>query len=300
MLLSCKQVHTIPAAADIYCNTNIIKYLKDNFRIKIDTSQINPYYKDELRKKIKTLEIDSLINNRILTEEYKPLTLRFIKYDNDFGIQDSSRKNHFSVNIIEDGNSGTYYIDYIDPMAGMISEDFCMWTSRDDKISENEMRIKISKEDISAYNSINSDRTYGENETRIKNKKMGIQTYLNTAFKFSRPGKAQLDSLFYSYDKYFYHRWDTLLKSPDDLYGYLRSRANVLRSKPQYGSLNERLGFLKEQINLLLIMTQQPLSENLIFWIYKNGSRLRVRNLLISGNDISTYSYNVTENEMCF
>jgi hypothetical protein len=167
-------------------------------------------------------------------------------------------------------------------------------------ISRSDLKSDISDEDIKAYNSINSNRRYGRNETHFGNNKAGIQSYLNSVFKFSRPTKMQLDSLLYNYDKYINYGIDTLLNSPNELYAFLRIQATEIRTQPNYGDLNKRLELLKSQVNLLLLQTRQISKDNVIFWIYKMGSHLRVRWLQISGNKKSSYSYYINEYKTCF
>jgi hypothetical protein len=182
----------------------------------------------------------------------------------------------------------------------MIYEDYCNWSTVKNVISRSEQKSVISDEDIKAYNSIISNRVYGQNETHFGNNKTGIQSYLNSVFKFARPAKLQLDSLFYSYDKYIYYGIDTLLNSPNELYAFLRIQATEIRAQPNYGHLNQRLELLKGQVNLLLLQTSQHSNDNVIFWIYKMGSHLRVRRLQISGTPKSSYSYYINEYQTCF
>jgi hypothetical protein len=246
------------------------------------------------------MEIDSLINSRIRIYSYKPLDLDFIEYNNRYYYQDRSDSDCYSINLIRDNKSGKYYQDFIKDDACFIEEDFCMWSSRQNIISKSEVKSGISDEAIKAYNSINSTRIYAENETHFENKKMGIQTYLNSVFKFSRPTKSQLDSLFYNYDRNFNYQRDTLLNYPNDLFEYLRVQALKIRSQPNYGDLSKRLESLKDQINLILLRVGEMPNDNLFFWIYKSNWRLRVRGLRISGNKKSTYSYYLNEYKTCF
>jgi hypothetical protein len=167
------------------------------------------------------------------------------------------------------------------------------------EISRSDWERNISDEDIKAYNSIHSDRMYGKNETHFGNNKIGIQSYLNSGFKFSRPTKLQLDSLFYNYDKYINAGMDTLLNSPSELYSFLRIQAAKIRSGFDSGQ-DKRLELLKGQVNLLLLQIDQSLSGNSFFWIYKMGPHLRVRQLQISGNQKSSYSYYINEYQACF
>jgi hypothetical protein len=298
-LLACKDSTQRLHNSGENSKTKIISYLKQNFHVSVDTSKMGFYYKQALREQNLSLELDSLMSAKIFIREYRPLNLRFITYDNYFGISDTSREDHFSVNLIEDQNNGTFYIDYVNDKAGMITEDFCEWTYRVDKISGSDISSDISNEDIEAYNSIHSNRIY-QHETGFANRKTGIQSYLNSVFRFFRPTKTQLDSLFYSYDKFFYHRKDTVLKSPNDLYGFLRVQAARMRSEPDYGSLERQLGFLKDQVDILLLQVEQPSNEDSYLWIYKESPRLRVRKLQISGNKKSTYSYSLVEYQACF
>jgi hypothetical protein len=300
VMLGCKNSNSNISQKKENNNSKIINYLKRNFHIEVDTSKMGIYYKKDLLERGISLDVDSLIGSRIVINQYKPLNLNFISYDNYFGIDDTSRENHFSVNLIEDLNTGLFYTDFINDKAGMITEDYCAWSSRQNKISRSDFKSDVSDEDIKAYNSINSNRLYGQNETYFTNKKKGIEQYLNSAFRLSRPTKLQLDSLFYNYDKILYYRRDTLLSSSNDLFGFLRIQAAKMRARPDYGDLNKRLELLKSQINLLLLQTGEHSSENLLFWIYKNDWRLRVRKLKISGNKRSTYFYNINETDICF
>jgi hypothetical protein len=289
-----EQKNSIPKEA----NLNLIDYLKEEYKVDPQIKRFDSIYIKDLLAEKKSLDIDSLINSKIRLYSYKSLDLEFIEYYNRYSYQDRTDSDCYSIHLIRDNKTGKYYQDFIKDDACIMSEDYCMWSNMDNKISE-EIIGEITKEDIKAYNSITSSRTYGENETHIANKKNGIQSYLNSVFKFSLPSKIQLDSLFNSYDK-FYIRNDTLLNSPNDLYSYLRVQAERIHSEPNYGSLDKQLEFLKGQINLLLLQKNRDSNNKLLFWIYKNGSHLRVRMLKISGNKRSTYSYCINEYETCF
>ena len=301
-MITCKNDNSKVFQKGINTNSyaNIIKYLKANFHIEIDTSKIEVNYRKHLLETAKSLETDSLIGSRIFINEYKPLNLSFIYYDNYFGISDTSSENHFSVNLIEDRNTGTFYIDYINDKAGIINEDYCMWSYMQNLISKGEAKNVISDENIKAYNSINSSRVFGENEIRFGKKKMGIQSYLNSVNRFSRPTKLELDSLFYNYDRLLCYRRDTLLGSINELYSFLRVQAVKIRSENNYGNLSQRLELLKSQINFILLQAPQTPNDNIFIWIYKSDSRLRVRRFQISGSKKSTYSYYIDEYQTCF
>jgi hypothetical protein len=278
----------------------LINYLKTEYNVDPQIKRFESIYIKELIAGGKSLHIDSLINWKIRVYSCKPLDLDFIEYSNRYYYLDRSGRDCYSIHLIRDNKTGKYYKDFIKEDACLIYEDYCSWSSMKNEISKTDWDRDISDEDIKAYNSIHSDRMYGKNETHFGNNKIGIQSYLNSVFKFSRPTKLQLDSLFYNYDKYTNDGTDTLLNSPSELYSFLRIQAAKIRSEPDNGDLNKQLEFLKGQINLLLLQIDQSLSGNSFFWIYKLGPHLRVRQLHITGNKKSSYSYYINEYQTCF
>jgi hypothetical protein len=278
----------------------LIHYLKTEYKVDPQIKRFDSIYVQNLIAGKKSLDPDSLINSKIRVYSYKQLDLDFIEYYNQYDYQDRSDSDCYSIHLIRDNKTGIYYKDFIKDDACMIYEDYCSWSSMKNVISRSDLKSDISDEDIKAYNSIQSNRMYGQNETHFGINKTGVQSYLNSVFKFSRPTKVQLDSLFYNYDKYINYGIDTLLNSPRELYTFLRIQAAKIRSEPNYGQLNKRLELLKSQVNLLLLQTGQSSNDKGIFWIYKMGPHLRVRRLQISGTPKSSYSYYIHEYQACF
>jgi uncharacterized protein YqgQ len=280
--------------------SKIINYLKKEFHINIDTSEINSFYKKELLEKRQSLELDSLINSKIFIDEYKPLQLSFIRYYNYFHIPDTTRENIFDIYLIEDNITGNFYLDYINPDAGMIIEDVCAYSSVNAPVKPSDFKNSISPENIDAYNRINSSRYFGESELEFQNKKSGIQSYLNAAFRFTKPTKELLDSLFLFSDRHLHFKRDILMEDPKELYDFLRRQAARIRKEPDYNSREKSLAYLKDQISLLLLQTSHSESENVFTWIFTSDHRLRIRRLLISGNKIASFSYFINEYDLCF
>lgn len=281
-------------------NSKIIEFLKERFHVYPDTVKMDSNYKKYLVDKHQNFQVDSLIMSRLSIEEYRPLNLNFITFDNYFGIIDTTHENNFSVNFIEDKNAGKFYIDFINVNTGIVIEDYCMWSSINNHISLKDASDSISKDNIDAYNSINSFRRYGQHERHFEVKKIGMQEYLNEAFKFTKPNKTALDSCFLHYDKSLYYVSDTFLKVRNELYDFLRTQAMRIRSQPDYVTSAASLVFLKEQVNLLLLQTNKTPNADFFYWIYKNNSRLRIRRLATSGNSTSSYSYSIDEYSICF
>lgn len=280
--------------------SEIINYLKYEFHITVDTSKIDSNYRKNRLLNYHSLEIDSLINSNLYIVNYEPLNLSFIRFYNYFGIHDTTRKNIFNVYLVEDNTTRNFYIDFIDNDAGMVIEPVCAYSFIRTPIKSSDSKNYISPDNIDAYNSINSSRMYGESEFEFKNKKSGIQSYLNAAFRYNKPTKKILDSLFFFYDHHLYSKNDLLIADPKELYNFLRIQAARIRKEPDYGSREKSLVYLKDQISLLLLQANNTENERLFIWVYTSNSHLRVRRLLISGNKVSTFSYFINEYELCF
>ena len=277
---------------------DIIEFLKKEYKVFPEVDRFDSIYLAELRVKKINLEIDSLINSKLRTYRHKSLPIELIDYDNHFGYKDRVREDFFSISLVRNTNSGKIYLDFIDPDAGMIKEDYCAY-SWIKAISEKDIR-ELSVADLKLFNSIDNSRMFGEYETRFKAQRRGLEAFLNDEFRFVRPSKMQLDSLFKFYDESANNSLDTLVNNPEDLLRYLAWQANIIKGQNNYGNESSNLAYLKDQICLLMLRGSNSDSTSSVLWLYKSNRRLRTRDLLINGTSKSGFNYFIKEEVLCF
>jgi hypothetical protein len=278
---------------------DIIEYLKKEYKVLPQVSRFDSLYIDELHEKKISLEIDSLINYRLKIFRFKSLPIQLIEYDNRFEYKDRGREDFFSISLIRNTSTGKIYLDFINPDAGIIVEDYCAYSWLRRPISEEDTK-QLSFQDLKSFNSINASAIFGEYDVRPKPQKRGLEAFLNDEFRFVKPGKMQLDSLFKFYDESENNRWDTLLTVPGDLFKYLTWQANNIRNQNNYGNKNRYLSYLKEQVSLAVLKTANADSTSRFIWVYKNNRRLKIRDILINGTSRSGFTYFINEKMLCF
>jgi len=279
----------------------VIEYLKKEFRVHPDIDRLDSFYREKLSMEKKSLEIDSLIKYNLWEHYYAPLNLNFVEYNNNFDYKNRNDSDCYSIYFLQDKNTGKYYPDFINNYACWIIEDFCSFSWMANKLNSREMP-GISSVDLANYNAITINRRFRKGETRPEQPRKAIESYLNDIYRFSRPLKKQLDSLFYFYDLSLYNRRDTLINMSNDLFEFMTQQVNQIKSYQYQDHENAALIYLKEEISLLLLKGQEAKNamDNLYYWVYKYGHRLRVRSLLTTGNTNSGFFYSITENELCF
>jgi hypothetical protein len=295
-IVSCNMKKNAPQNTDE--RSQIIAYLKSEYKIDPQVNRFDTLFRQSLIDSHISLDPDSLINSNLTIVEYKPLHLNFIKYMNWYSYKGDTTEECFNINLIEDENTGKFYLNSIDANACSYDDLFIYRTSSvSNKIDTGEQK-KLTKEDISAFESIKSFRGYEDNEIKPVFNREGIANYFNDAFRYRLPTKETINNLFSFYDTSICHNSDPKIIYPEGLFKYFASELGKIKND-QYKPYNQKV-YLKEQINLLLLKGMEYDSTNNHLWIYEEAHGLRARTLNIRGDSTSGFTYFTDEYRVYF
>jgi hypothetical protein len=278
--------------------TFIINYLKKEYKVNPDIKRFGIYYKEDLLKRINSLDTDLVINSNLSIKYYQPLNLNFIRYRNVYEYTDKKHEEDFAIYLIQNKENKKIYLDWIDDVPNIIEENFCSKSEVDNKITI-DSKYSLVPENIGIYNSINTSRLFGINETRLHIRKSGLEGFLDDNFRFLQPDEMVINNLFNFYDGEINYKHDSLLINlPQDLFSYITQAYKGIK-QIQYEGVDHKKDFqyLKEQINLI---RTQYWDHPKYFWVFKYGNSLRTRSPLIHGNTHSGFTYFIDEYSVCF
>ena len=291
ILISCRQHKSTAIVND---RQSLISYLKSEFKILPAQAEFDSLYLIQLKKSNISLHTDSLISSCLLVSRNNQFNIDLVEFSPDYDYQDSIRKLGYSINLIRNNITGKIYLDYIDWHSRYFSGDFCFYVQI--QVSP---KIDIPQDQFVTYSSIKTNRRFAKNATYPSKIKQGIVEYLNEEFRFEKIEKDQLDSLFKFYDgfHYPYLKSASVISDPKDLIRYLSAQAKNIRKRYH---TEDDLIYLKDQIDLLIIRSQNCDNKMHFQWIYELDNQLFERMVTISGNEESFFEYKMEEKIYCF
>ncbi|MFT3979406.1 MAG: hypothetical protein QM687_02980 [Ferruginibacter sp.] len=271
----------------------IANFIKERFRIKVDTGMLTHDYIKRLEEEKKNLNPDSIFYEQIEITDYKPAGFSFVRYFNPFVGRDSIRHSNVAVDLLYDHNSGQCFVD------NLIYEWGCNLLACY-KTGLMKIDASIASQSLcNMFNRISTSRMFGEHETMFEYESSGFQDYFNSVHLYKIPDTSFMNNLFSFYELCHPYARTTLLKTPENTLEYMAKQDAKIRSEPDYENRSKNLIYLKDQISLLL-MKMNAQSEKYFIWVYETPSNLKIREMRIYGSEEATFRYNIREYKLCF
>ncbi len=304
LLWSLQSCNTKKSASVPTFQDTLLQYLKSDLGIFIDTADLDTHYRTGLQQRTKSLAIDSLLLNNTEVVNYPSRNIRLLAFTNRlyYKPKPGGRKNGYAIHLIQDIKTGKFYVDWINDKLFFIVESFCGYSSIGFLNKSNKDSIMLT--DIHNFNTIPSDRFFGDHELQPLPQKRGLEQLLNVRYRYNKINDAELDSLFKCYDQ-LYSFPPTEVKKVSEMLALMSDLKNKITNQYNKSGRKQRLLYLKDQFSLLLLKQQQSgydeyNNRKYYLRIFNRNDFLFVREVTITGTQASGYSHYINEYSLCF